>query len=129
MADYGYNCPGGYRGGLSEGNRWRDKMLNDLWPDDPLDDDDSYEYEEDYEDDNEPIIVRQYDVYARPFGAETITVGFHYEEETPLPYLLDEISNYVEDNYLQSASILSMHTEVDENGSFLVVVTFELEAE
>lgn len=83
-----------------------------------------YEEEDYIEGDLSEVAKVNYDIFSHKLTSKTITVEFNYREITPLQYVIDELSNYIEDNQLDFASVLSMHTETSENGNSLLIISF-----
>lgn len=104
--------------------------------------DDFYEYDDEYEqygyedEDEEDIdyedgglsktLKAKYDIFSSKLETKISTIEFSYGESTPLQYVLDELSDYVEDNKLDFASIFSMHTDIDDDGNNILTVAFNL---
>lgn len=84
-------------------------------------------YEDDLEDDTVEEDENDHDVASHAVDTKYLTVEFNYHEGTPLQYVLDEISNYIEDNKLDFVTVHAMHTSHDESGDTILIATFDVQ--
>lgn len=82
------------------------------------------DYVDDGFDDYSDDFISEYDIQVSRLSNTILEVEFDYEEDTPLQYVMDEVSSYIEESKLDFYRIHSMRTETDRDGDNLLIVTF-----
>lgn len=90
-----------------------------------VDDEEEWEiYDEEDDDYPDDFNFCEYDIQVSRLSNTILEVEFDYEEDTPLQYVMDEVSSYIEESKLDFYRIHSMRTETDRDGDNLLIVTF-----